>query len=145
MRVMVLVKATADSEAGMTPSAETTKMFAAMGAYNEELVKAGIMLSGEGLQPSSEGKRIAFNGDQRTVIDGPFPATTELVAGFWVWQVRDMDEAIAWAKRCPNPMPVPSELEIRRISEMEDMQDAMVPAQVEQEHRLRATLSGDAN
>lgn len=145
MRVMVLVKATADSEAGLTPSAETTEMFAAMGAYNEELIKAGIMLSADGLQPSSEGKRIAFDGDQRTVIDGPFVATTDLVAGFWVWQVRDMDEAIAWAKRCPNPMPGPSELEIRRISEMEDLKDLIAPAQVEQEDRLRATLAGNAN
>ena len=110
MRVMVLVKATKDSEAGTMPS---TEMLTAMGKFNEELVNAGIMLSGDGLHPSAKGKRVAFDGANRTVIDGPFTATGELVAGFWIWQVKDMAEAVAWAKRCPNPMPGPSEIEIR--------------------------------
>src|SRR5690606_36538555 len=105
--VMVLVKATADSEAGAMP---TRELLAAMGKYNEELIKAGIMVTGEGLRPSSHGKRIAFDGQSRTVYDGPFSATSELVAGFWLWEVKDMEEAVAWAKRCPNPMPGPSEL-----------------------------------
>lgn len=112
MRVMVLVKATANSEAGEKP---TPGLLEAMGKFNEELIKAGIMLSGDGLHPSSKGKRIAFDGSQRLVIDGPFAETKELVAGFWIWEVKDMDEAVAWAKRCPNPMPGPSELEIRPI------------------------------
>ena len=141
MRVIVLVKATADSEAGVKPSAETTGIFAAMNTYNRDLLESGILLSGEGLQPSCEGKRIAFDGDNRTVIDGPFAATTELIAGFWIWQVRDMDEAIAWAKRCPNPMPVPSTLEIRRISEMDDIKEILAPGDVEREEYLRATLA----
>jgi hypothetical protein len=122
MRVMVLVKATKDSEQGLKMDAPTRKMFEEMGKFNEELQKAGIMLSGDGLKPSSQGKRIAFDGPVRTVIDGPFAETKELVAGFWIWQVKDMDEAIAWAKRCPNPMPGPSELEIRPFYEMEDFQ-----------------------
>ena len=117
MRVMVLVKATANSEAGEMPSAE---LFEAMGKYNEELAAAGIMKDGDGLKPSSEGKRIAFDGPARTVIDGPFAETRELVAGFWLWEVKDMAEAVEWAKRCPNPMPGPSELEIRPIYEAED-------------------------
>lgn len=121
MRVMVLVKATADSEKGFFPTPETAKMLEAMGRYNEELVKAGIMLAGDGLKPSSQGKRIAFDGPGRTVIDGPFAETRELVAGFWLWQVKDMDEAVAWAKRCPNPMPGPSELEIRPLYETADL------------------------
>src|SRR3712207_1140763 len=108
MRVMVMVKATKDSEAGNMPS---TELLAAMGQYNEELVNAGIMLAGEGLHPSSKGKRIAFEGSRRTVIDGPFAETHELVAGFWIWQVKDMAEAVEWLKRCPNPMPGPSEIE----------------------------------
>jgi hypothetical protein len=119
MRVMVLVKATADSEKGTLPTAE---MLAAMGRYNEELTKAGIMRSGDGLKPSSQGKRIAFDGTARTVIDGPFPATRELVAGFWLWDVKDMAEAISWLKRCPNPMPGPGEIEIRPLYEMADFQ-----------------------
>jgi len=122
MRVMVLVKATKDSEKGLTMTAETQKMFAEMGKYNDELTKAGIMLSGDGLKPSSQGKRIAFDGPSRAVIDGPFAETKELVAGFWIWQVKDMDEAVAWAKRCPNPMPGPSELEIRPFYEESDFQ-----------------------
>ena len=119
MRVMVFVKATVDSETGILP---TPEMLAAMGKYNDELTKAGIMKAGDGLKPTSQGKRIAFDGDQRTVIDGPFAATRELVAGFWQWEVKDMDEAIAWAKRCPNPMPGPSELEIRPLYEASDFQ-----------------------
>jgi hypothetical protein len=115
MRVMVLVKATKDSEAGITPSTEMTEMFEAMGKYNEQLVKAGIMLAGDGLKPSSYGKRIAFDGPGRLVIDGPFAETKELVAGFWIWQVKDMAEAVEWVKRCPNPMFGPSEIEIRPL------------------------------
>ena len=145
MRVMVLVKATEDSERGVQPSPETTEMFVAMGAYNEELAKAGILLSADGLQPSSEGKRVAFDGEARTVIDGPFAATRELVAGFWIWQVRDMDEAVEWVKRCPNPMPGPSEIEIRRISEMDDFKDILPPEVAEQEDRLRQTLGDNAD
>ena len=117
MRVMVLVKATKDSEAGRMPSAE---LLQAMGAFNEELSKAGIMLAGDGLKPSSAGKRVAFDGASRTIIDGPFSATNELVAGFWIWQVKDVAEAVEWVKRCPNPMPGPSEIEIRPLYEMED-------------------------
>jgi hypothetical protein len=139
MRVMVMVKATKDSEAGLMPS---TEMFAAMGKFNEELVNAGIMQAGEGLKPSSQGKRIAFDGAKRTVIDGPFAATSELVAGFWIWQVKDMAEAIAWAKRCPNPMPGPSELEIRPFYEAADFGDALTPELIEQEERLRAKTAG---
>lgn len=117
MRVMVLVKATEDSEAGVMPSAD---LLEAMGKFNEELMEAGVMLAGDGLKPSAEGKRVAFDGANRQVIDGPFPATQELVAGYWVWQVKDMAEAIDWVKRCPNPMPGPSEIEIRPLYEMED-------------------------
>ena len=124
MRVMVIVKATKDSEAGLMPS---TEMLTAMGKFNEELVKAGIMQSGDGLKPSAKGKRVAFDGAKRTVIDGPFAATSELVAGFWIWKVKDMAEAVAWVKRCPNPMPGPSEIEIRPFYEMEDFGDAVTP------------------
>ena len=138
MRVMVIVKATKDSEAGVMPSME---LLEAMGKYNEELVSAGIMLAGEGLHPSSKGRRIAFDGPSRTVTDGPFVETGELVAGFWIWRVKDMDEAVEWAKRCPNPMPGPSELEIRQVFEAEDFGDAMTPEMVEQEDRLRETLA----
>lgn len=113
MRVMVLVKATKDSEAGFTPSPESEGMMAAMGRYNDELREAGIFVMADGLQPSSAGKRIAFDGDARTVIQGPFDNPNDLVAGVWIWEVADMDEAVAWAKRCPNPMPGPSEIEIR--------------------------------
>jgi hypothetical protein len=124
MRVMVIVKATTDSEAGNMPSSE---LLEAMGKYNAALVEAGIMQAGEGLHPSSKGKRVAFDGPQRTVIDGPFAATRELVAGFWIWQVKDMAEAVAWVKRCPNPMPGPSEIEIRPVFEMEDFSEVMTP------------------
>ena len=124
MRVMVFVKATKDSEAGLLP---TTEMLEAMGKYNEKLVDAGIMLAGEGLRPSSQGKRVAFDGPGRTVIDGPFAETRELVAGYWMWQVKDMAEAIEWVKRCPNPMPGPSEIEIRPIYDIADFGDAVTP------------------
>ena len=137
MRVMVLVKATKDSEAGAMPTAEMTEMLEAMGKFNEQLVNAGIMQAGEGLHPSSKGKRIVFDGPSRTVVDGPFGVTNELVAGFWLWQVKDMDEAVEWAKRCPNPMPGRSELEIRPIFESADFGDAMTPDLAEQENRLR--------
>jgi hypothetical protein len=139
MRVMVLVKATADSETGAMPS---TEMLEAMGKYNEELVRAGIMQAGEGLHPSAKGKRVAFNGPNRTVIDGPFAATSEIVAGFWLWEVRDMDEAVEWVKRCPNPMPGPSELEIRPVFEAEDFGDALTPELAENEKRLREQTAG---
>jgi hypothetical protein len=134
MRVMVLVKATTDSEAGLMPS---TEMFEAMGRFNEQLVEAGIMQAGEGLKPSALGKRVAFDGTSRTVVDGPFPATRELVAGFWLWQVKDMAEAVAWVKRCPNPMPGPSEIEIRPLYEAADFGEAFTPELAEQEERLR--------
>src|SRR5688500_10164138 len=134
MRVMVMVKATNDSEAGIMPS---TELLTAMGAYNEELVNAGIMKAGEGLHPSSKGKRVAFDGPNRTVIDGPFAETKELVAGFWLWEVKDMDEAVAWVKRCPNPMPGPSEIEIRPIFEAEDFGEALTPDLAKQEERIR--------
>jgi hypothetical protein len=139
MRVMVLVKATKDSEAGVMPS---TELLAAMGQYNEELVKAGILLAGEGLHPSAKGKRVAFDGPSRTVIDGPFAETRELVAGFWLWQVKDMAEAVAWVKRCPNPMPGPSEIEIRPVFEAADFGEALTSELAEQEERTREQLAG---
>src|ERR1700758_3731941 len=120
MRVMVLVKATEDSERGFLHTAEEAEMMAAMGRYNDELRAAGIFVIADGLKPSSHGKRIAFDGSNRTVINGPFAATRELVAGFWLWEVKDMDEAVAWVKRCPNPMTGPSEIEIRPFYEMSD-------------------------
>ena len=121
MRVMVLVKATEDSEKGFVPSPENTEMLEAMGRFNDELTKAGILLAADGLTPSSRGKRIAFDGAGRSVIDGPFPNPRELVAGFWLWEVKDMEEAVAWVKRCPNPMPGPSEIEIRPLYELADL------------------------
>ena len=124
MKVMVIVKATADSEAGKLPSQQ---LLTEMGNYNEELVKAGIMLAGEGLQPSSQGARVRFSGNDRTVTDGPFAETKELIAGFWLWQVKSMDEAIGWVKRCPNPMPGDSEIEIRPLFSAEDFGEAMTP------------------
>jgi len=132
---MVLVKATKDSEGGSMPS---TELLETMGKYNEELVKAGIMLAGEGLKPSSQGKRVAFDGVSRTVIDGPFAETGELVAGFWLWQVKDMEEAVAWLKRCPNPMSGPSEIEIRPVFEADDFGEAFTPELREQEARVMA-------
>jgi hypothetical protein len=143
MRVMVLVKATEDSEKGILPTRETTEMFEAMGKYNEELVNAGIMLAGDGLKPSSQGKRVAFDGPGRTVIDGPFAETRELVAGFWLWEVKDMDEAVAWVKRCPNPMPGPSEIEIRPLYEMADLREHLTPEVTEIHDRTREKLSGN--
>jgi hypothetical protein len=139
MRVMVSVKATEDSEAGAMPS---TELLTAMGRFNEELVEAGLMLSGDGLRPSSHGKRVRFDGESRTVVDGPFAATGELVAGFWIWQVRDMDEALAWVKRCPNPMPGPSEIEIRPLVEMSDFGEALTPELAAQEEALRERIAG---
>jgi len=121
MRVMVLVKATEDSEKGFFPTAWTTAMLEAMGRFNDDLRDAGILLAADGLEPSAHGKRIAFDGPARTVIDGPFAQIRELVAGFWLWEVKDMDEAVAWAKRCPNPMPGPSEIEIRPLFEAADL------------------------
>ena len=120
MRVMVLVKATEDSEKGFEPGPAAAEAMAAMGRFNDELRAAGILLSADGLKPSSAGKRVAFDGAARRVIDGPFPAPRDLVAGYWLWQVKDMDEAVAWVRRCPNPMPGPSEIEIRPLYEMED-------------------------
>ncbi|MFG1423359.1 YciI family protein [Roseixanthobacter liquoris] len=124
MRVMVMVKATAESEAGMMPSSD---LLEAMGKFNAELIAAGVMLSGDGLQPTSKGKRVAFDGTSRTVIDGPFAETKEIVSGFWMWQVKDMAEAVAWVKRCPNPMPGPSEIEIRPVFEFADFGEALTP------------------
>jgi hypothetical protein len=135
MRVMVLVKANEQSEAGVLP---TEELLTAMGRYNEELVKAGIMLAGEGLHPSSKGARIQFSGDNRTVVDGPFTEVKELVAGFWLWQVKSMDEAIEWARRCPNPTGEDSVLEIRPVFEAEDFGPELTPELREQEARLRA-------
>jgi hypothetical protein len=139
---MIIVKASQDSEAGRMPSHE---LLAAMGKYNEELVKAGIMLSGEGLQPSSKGARVRFAGDRRTVIDGPFAETKELVAGFWIWQVKSKAEAVEWVKRCPNPMPgTEAEIEIRQIFENEDFGAEFTPELREQEDRLRAQIAQQA-
>ena len=139
MRVMVLVKATEDSEAGAMPS---TELLEAMGRFNEELAGAGVLLAGEGLHPSAKGKRVAFDGPARTVIDGPFAQTRELVAGFWIWQVENMDEALAWAKRCPNPMPGPSEFESRPLFEAADFGEALTPELAEREERLREAGEG---
>ena len=135
MRFMVIVKATTESEAGVMPS---TELLAAMGNYNEQLVKAGIMLAGEGLHPSSKGARVRFSGDKRTVVDGPFTETKELIAGFWLWQVRSKEEAIEWVKRCPNPMMSDSEIEIRQVFEAEDFGENLTPELREQEDRIRA-------
>ncbi|WP_175797196.1 YciI family protein [Burkholderia ambifaria] len=137
MRVMVIVKATASSEAGAMPD---TELLAAMGQYNEELVKAGVMLAGEGLHPSSRGKRVHFSGKDRTVVDGPFAETKELIAGYWLWQVNSMEEAVEWVKRCPNPMPTESDIEIRPIFSPEDFGEAFTPELQEQEARLRAEM-----
>jgi hypothetical protein len=138
MRFMVIVKATPNSEAGIMPS---QKLLAAMGAFNEELVKAGVMLAGEGLQPSSKGARVKFSGGTRTVIDGPFAETKELIAGFWLWQCKSKDEAIEWVKRCPNPFSGESEIEIRQLFEAEDFGADFTPELREQEERVRAQVS----
>ncbi|KWA21097.1 dehydrogenase [Burkholderia territorii] len=137
MRVMVIVKATAFSESGTMPD---TELLAAMGQYNEALVKAGVMLAGEGLHPSSRGKRVHFSGKDRTVIDGPFAETKELIAGYWLWQVNSMEEAVEWVKRCPNPMPTESDIEIRQVFSPADFGDAFTPELQEQEARLRAEI-----
>jgi hypothetical protein len=131
---MILVKATKDSEAGVMPSEQ---LLSEMGKFNEELVKAGVMLAGEGLHPSSKGARVRFSGAKRTVIDGPFAETKELVAGFWLWKCKSLQEAIDWVKRCPNPMPGESEIEIRQVFEAEDFGAALTPKLKEQEARLR--------
>jgi hypothetical protein len=138
MRFIVMVKASPDSEAGVMPSQQ---LLTEMGKFNEELVKAGVMLEGEGLHPSSKGARIKFSGAKRTVIDGPFAEAKELVAGFWIWQVRSMEEAIEWAKRCPNPTGADGELEIRQIFEAEDFGAEFTPELREQEERLRAQVA----
>jgi hypothetical protein len=139
MRVMVMVKATKESEAGVMP---TEQLMAEMGRYNEELVKAGIMLAGEGLHPTSRAKRVHFSGKNRTVIDGPFAETRELVAGYWMWQVRSMDEAVEWVRRCPNPMLSDSDIEIRPVFEAADFGEAFTPELQQQEERLRAEIEG---
>lgn len=143
MRFMVIVKATKDSEAGALPS---TELLEAMGKYNEELVKAGVMLAGEGLHPSSKGARVRFNGGKRTVIDGPFAETKELIAGFWLWQCKSLDEAIEWAKRCPDCMPdsPESELEIRQVFEAPDFGENFTPELQEQERRLADQMARNA-
>lgn len=139
MRFMIIVKASPDSEAGVMPSKE---LLIAMGNYNEELVKAGIMLAGEGLHPSSQGARVRFSGDRRTVIDGPFVETKELIAGYWLWQVKSKDEAIEWVKRCPNPMPgTEAEIEIRQVFEAEDFGAEFTPELREQEERQREQMN----
>jgi hypothetical protein len=139
MKFMILVKATRDSEAGVMPSEQ---LLAEMGRFNEELVQAGVMLAGEGLHPSSKGARVRFSGPDRRVIDGPFTETKELVAGFWIWQCASLQEAIEWVKRCPNPMPGESEIEIRQVFEAEDFGAALTPELRAQEDRLREQLAG---
>ncbi|TCR70184.1 YciI family protein [Bosea sp. BK604] len=141
MRFMVIVKATKDSEAGIMPGIE---LLTAMGAYNEELVKAGIMLAGDGLHPSSKGVRVQFNGDKRGVVDGPFAETKELISGFWIWQCKSMEEAVEWVKRCPNPMLGPSEIEIRQIFEPEDFGAEFTPELRAQEERVWAEAKKNA-
>jgi hypothetical protein len=140
MRCIVMVKATKDSESGAMPSKE---LLAEMGRFNEELVKAGVMLAAEGLQPSSKGRRVHFSGTKRTVIDGPFTETKELIAGFWLWQVRSMEEAVEWVKRCPNPFEGESEIEIRQVYEAEDFGPELTPKMREQEARLRKQVAGN--
>ena len=137
MRVMVIVKASKESEAGEMPREE---LLAAMGQYNEELAKAGIMLAGEGLQPSAKGARVRFDGAARTVVDGPFANSEELIAGYWIWQVDSLAHAVEWVKRCPNPMPGPSEIEIRPLFEMDDFGEEFTPELREQEQRIRAQI-----
>jgi len=136
---MVFVKATEDSETGAPPD---PKMFEAMAKFNGALIEAGILLAADGLTPSSKGKRVAFDGASRTVIDGPFAEARELVAGFWMWQVKDMDEAVAWVRRCPNPMPGPSEIEIRPVFEFEDLQETATAETLAMRERARETLKG---
>lgn len=137
MRFMILIKATKDSEAGVMPSEQ---LLTEMGKFNEELVKAGVMLAGDGLHPSAKGARVRFSGDKRTVIDGPFAETKELIAGFWIWKVNSLEEAIEWVKRCPNPMYEESEIEIRQVFELEDFGPELTPELREQDERLRAQV-----
>jgi hypothetical protein len=137
MKVMVIVKASKDSEAGVMPS---TQLLSDMGKFNEELVKAGVLLAGDGLQPSSKGVRVRFSGKNRSVTDGPFAETKELIAGYWIWQVKSMEEAVAWVKRCPNPMNDDSDIEIRPFFSPEDFGEAFTPELQKQEERLRAQL-----
>ena len=139
MRCIVMVKATKDSEAGVMPKQE---LLAEMGKFNEELVKAGMLLAAEGLQPSSKGKRVRFSGSNRKVIDGPFTESKELIAGFWLWQVRSMEEAVEWVKRCPNPFEGESEIEIRQVFEADDFGAEFTPELREQEERLRRQVAG---
>lgn len=139
MRFMIMIKATKESEAGVMPSEQ---LLTEMGRFNEELVQAGVLLAGEGLQPSSTGARVKFSGNKRTVIDGPFAETKELIAGYWLWQVKSKGEAIEWVKRCPNPMPGESEIEIRQVFEAEDFGAEFTPELREQEERLRAQVAG---
>jgi len=139
MRCIVMVKATKDSESGVMPK---QKLLAEMGKFNEDLVKAGVLLAAEGLQPSSKGKRVRFSGTKRTVIDGPFTETKELIAGFWLWQVRSMEEAIEWVKRCPNPFDVESEIEIRQVFEADDFGPEFTPELREQEKRISQQIAG---
>jgi hypothetical protein len=138
MRFMIIVKADKNTEAGVLPD---EKLLAAMGKYNEELVKAGIMLAGEGLHPSAKGARVKFSGSKRIVTDGPFTETKELIAGFWLWQVKSKEEAIEWVKRCPNPTGEESEIEIRQVFEADDFGEALTPELREQEERLRTQLA----
>ena len=138
MRCIVMVKANKDSESGVMPK---TELLAEMGKFNEELAKAGVMLAGEGLQPSSKGKRVRFSGTKRTVIDGPFAETKELIAGFWLWQVRSMEEAVEWVKRCPNPFEGESEIEIRQVFEAEDFGPELTPELREREERVRKQVA----
>jgi hypothetical protein len=141
MRVMVFVKATADSEQGLKPSKEMSEMFEAMGKYNEELIKAGIMKDGDGLRPTSDATRVAFDGDKRTVSSGPFANPRDQVAGFWIWEVKDMAEAVEWVKRCPNPMPGPSEIDIRPFYEMADFGDLITP-EIAKQHESNREKAG---
>jgi hypothetical protein len=137
MRFMVMVKASKDSEAGVMPK---QKLLADMGKFNEELVKAGVLLAADGLQPSSKGKRVRFSGEKRTVIEGPFTETKELIAGFWLWQVRSMEEAVEWVKRCPNPHEGESEIEIRQVFEMEDFGAELTPELKKKQEQMRAEV-----
>lgn len=140
MRVMVFVKATDDSEAGVMPPSE---LLEEMGRFNEALAAAGILLGGDGLKPTSKGKRVRFDGTSRLVMDGPFAETNEVVAGYWLWEVKDMDEAIAWVKRCPNPMPGPSEIEIRPVYELSDFDEIMTPEAADVHGRVATKLAGN--
>ena len=140
MRFMIIVKATKDSEAGAMPSPQ---LLTDMGKFNEELAKAGVLLAGDGLQPSSKGARVRFSGSKRTVVDGPFAETKELVAGFWIWKVKSKEEAIQWVKRCPNPMPGDSEIEIRQLFEAEDFGEQFTPELKEQAERVYTQVSGN--